>query len=181
MARLQGKIARKYAAALLGLLPPQEFEPARDALHSFAEIWESSPNLQAALQSPGVPMNERLAVVKELAKRVKSGGQMVENFLGLLLENNRLAGISVIAAEFSILVAELKKLLALKISSAFPISDGEQGTLSASVKKEFGDLASISWEVHPEIIGGLKIQSGDTVLDGSIGTSLRRIGAELLE
>ncbi len=180
MAQVSEKIAKRYAKALFELCEVTELDGVKGQLQAFTDAWTDSKSLRDAIQNPAFPMNERISVIKAVADKAGVTNDRVQNLLSLLTENRRLTSLAVITQIFSSMIDALKKALALTVTSAFPIPSEEVAAAKEKVQKELGGLASIAWEVDPALIGGLRIQAGDKLLDTSIKNSLERIRAELM-
>jgi len=174
------KTARRYARALFELCEPSRLEITRQALFDFTALWEESPEIRINLLNPALPLTQRSAALQTIAGRILESDPHWPGFLTLLLNNKRLGDIRAIAQAFAQIVAEVKKLLSLRISSAFALPSEEQNSISAKISSEFGSLASIEWTVDPELIGGLRIKAGDRLLDGSLKGSLDRLRTQLM-
>lgn len=180
MSRSPGKIAKRYAKALFDSYQPAQLEDVAGWLRSLSQAWSDSEELRASLLNPAVPLNERIAVVEELSRRAGSGDASLINFGRLLLENGRIAHLPEVSVAFSLLVDLLKKRLALEVVSAFDIDSGEREQILEQVRRDFGGLASIEWSVDSAIIGGLRIQAGDLLLDGSVAGALADLKTSLM-
>ena len=180
MAKDDGRVARRYARAIFELYQPQELDQASGALRSFHSLWKTNKELRDSLKNPANPIGERLEVVRQVAQRIKSGDQNLTNFLCLLLSNGRLDAIGPICEAFQAMIDQLKKRLALEITSAFPIDDGEKGEILGRIQKDFGAMASIAWHVSPELLGGLRIKAGDQLLDSTIDGALSSLTEDLI-
>jgi F-type H+-transporting ATPase subunit b len=55
-----------------------------------------------------------------------------------------------------------------EVSSALPLTDAEQNTIRAEVGRKAGAGVAVSFQVDPELLGGLKIRVGDRLIDGSV-------------
>ncbi len=176
MPKESGKVAKRYARALFELCPPAEIEAMSRQLHEFAATYAENAELRAALLNPAIPLDARLEVVRDLTR----GSETVSNFISLVLSNNRLGAMAEIARTFADMVAALKKLLALEVISAFPLAEGERAEIKGRVEKEYGSLATLSWQVDRDIVGGLVIRSGDLLLDGSVRGALERAKSALV-
>lgn len=181
MAKTPSKVAKRYARAIFESLEPAKLESAVSALNALTAAWSENENLRAALVHPGIILAERAAVVEALAKRVGNDDALIVNFAQLLLENGRIAILPEVSAAFSALVDLLKKRLALEITSAFEIENAEREQILEQVRRDFGGMASIQWGVDREIIGGLRIQAGDMLLDGSIAGALADLRESLTQ
>lgn len=179
MSSLDTKTARLYAKSLFDSLSQDQLDSYSKALAEFAALWQSSSELREAMESPVVSSSEKYRVLKDLSDQIQSDSTKLSNFLCLLQSNKRLSGISQISAAFDQMLAHLKKLLSIEVTSAFEIDSGERQALESKLRTEHGAMVSVSWQVDPELLGGLRIQSGDKLLDGSIRSSLERLRSEL--
>jgi F-type H+-transporting ATPase subunit delta len=180
MSRSPGKIAKRYARALFESYDPSKLEEIAAALQDLANAWTSNESLRTALVNPAVPLSERQSIVEDIARRAGNNDQFLINFSCLLLENGRIASLPEVATGFALLLDLLKKRLALEVTSAFDIDGGEREQILDQVRRDFGGLASIEWHVDKEIIGGLRIQAGDLLLDGSVSGALADLRTSLI-
>lgn len=76
---------------------------------------------------------------------------------------------------FSKVPADAKSLSGeLEVVSAMPLSDDEQ----SKVKKELG-VDNVTFNVEPEILGGLIVRSEDRVVDGSVRRDMNELASRL--
>lgn len=174
MAASQGKVAKRYARALFEACQPANLEEVRGVLKTFTATWAGNAGLQEAMVNPAIPLEQRVNVITEIGKTISSRPE-ITSFLSLLVSNHRITALPQISEAFSKLVDEVQKLLALEISSAFPLSDSERSAVMSRIQKDFGSAASIQWHVDRSLIGGVTVKSGDKLLDGSVKGSLERI------
>ena len=179
MAKIEGKVANRYARALLDSVSLNSLDALRERLALVSSLWLENSSLQVACLNPAIPEKARQAIVADLAEKIAPKVKAFVNFLSLLLENKRLSLLPAISETFARLVDELKKQMAVEITSAFQISDLERSALEGKVKDQFGALAQISWQVDPDILGGLVVRSGDKLLDSSVRGALSQIQTQL--
>lgn len=177
--KIDGKTAKRYAKALFDLTEHDQLDSVIDGLKEITEIWSNSAELREALTNPTYKTDEQISVAGDVAKLAKDSVSFV-NFVKLLTENKRIGGIAEITDAFSTLVAELREILSLTITSAKEVSEGDKTALLEKVKGEFGSLATIYWEIDPGLIGGMIVRAGDKQLDGSVRGNLEKIRTELL-
>ncbi len=67
-----------------------------------------------------------------------------------------------------------------RVTSATPLTAEEQGRLKASLKRRFGQELALALTVDPRILGGLVVQVGDVVIDGSLAGKLDALQDQLL-
>jgi F-type H+-transporting ATPase subunit b len=65
------------------------------------------------------------------------------------------------------------------ITTALPLSAGEQETVASSLTEHLGERPELEFEVDPSILGGLVIRIGDRVVDGSVAGKLVALQEQL--
>lgn len=180
MAKTTGKIAKRYARALLEYTPHGELKNVRDCLKVFVDSWVSNDELRDALGNPAYPLSNRSDALRAISQKFSPTAPSLQNFLVLLLQNNRLDGVEEIWKIFSSMIDELEKVLNVEVISAFEVSAAEQSEIKETMKSRFGGLATVRWETDPSLLGGLLIRSGDKQLDNSIRGSLEKVKAQIL-
>ena len=68
---------------------------------------------------------------------------------------------------------------AAQVTSALPLNHEEQEAVKKNVLAKMGGRAEVSFQVDPSILGGLVIQVGDKVLDGSVAAQLEGLRKSL--
>lgn len=174
------KISKRYARALLELCQASELEAMRDSLTQLSEALVAAPGALNALANPAYPMAERAAAIRSIAEKVRPGDPRFANFAQIVLEAGRLGALREIGRIFADMVDQLKKRLALEITSAHAIPSGEQQEMQQMIEKEFGSLASVQWSVDSKLIGGLRVRAGDKLLDSSIQGALESLEERLI-
>jgi F-type H+-transporting ATPase subunit delta len=173
-------IARKYARALFELYELPALEELRGSLFEFAQLWEGNAQFRAALENPAISLTERGQVLRAVSEKLRPSDTTFANFFEVLLKNKRLAEIQSIAEALALIVEEVKRILSLKITSAFEVPAAERDGIGQRVQSEYGAMAAIEWLVDRDLIGGMTIKSGDKLLDASLKGALERMRTELL-
>lgn len=184
MARGLGKVARKYARALLDSYDVRELDAVRTALNKLSTLWQENAELRQSLLNPGSDFNNRAQVLSDISALLRGNAAVKDrafaNFLQIIFENQRLNIIPELAIIFSELVDEVHKQLQIELTSAFDLSEEERQGITHKIKADFGQLAQISWKVDRGIVGGLLIKSGDRLIDSSVRGALDLYRAELV-
>ncbi len=183
MHTIDGKTAKRYARSLLDVVlaagPDQEkLDKQLSALRAFAEAWGGSAELREAVLNPAYKAAEKQAVVSDIAAKIFED-KYFKNFLLVMFENKRLGGVKEIADSLELLIAELKNSLSLEIATATELSADEKQQIENKMQQDFGSLATVSWKVESDLIGGMVVRAGDKLLDGSIKGNLERMKAQL--
>lgn len=179
MTKVSDKIAKRYARALFMAYPHEILDGVRESLNRAAALFRENESLLEVVGNPAYPSAQRSAVVEEVFSRVRPDDHVFTGLARELFANGRIGGIERVAKLFSDMVDELRKFLTISVTSAFDISGDERARLENDLKQRVGGMASVSWATNPDLIGGLRIQMGDKLLDGSIAGSLEKLRAEL--
>lgn len=170
-------VATTYADALHGAAVDQESvdEVARD-LGDFVAAMRESRELTLALTSPDVQPADRRAVIEALTE---GAHELVRNFLLVLLDRGRLPDLPDIQRAFASKVTEAEGRIEVHAITAIPLTDDLRKRVVDKLEEKTGRRVELSESVDPEIIGGLVLEFGASVVDASLRTRLARLGADL--
>ena len=104
-----------------------------------------------------------------------------QNFLRVLIENDRLAALPEIAAIYEELKNEREGVVEAVITSAFPLDKGQLDALVAEIEGRFKRKVQPQVKVDDALIGGVRMQVGDEVIDGSVRGRLAAMAAALMK
>jgi F-type H+-transporting ATPase subunit delta len=66
-----------------------------------------------------------------------------------------------------------------RIESAAPVSEALQQSVKANLTQRYGNSLNINFAVNPALIGGLRVQVGSDVFDGSVRARLHELEAAM--
>lgn len=101
------------------------------------------------------------------------------NLILLLVENNRIGILPQISALFEQLKASHDGVLEARITSAFSMDDLQKNSLVANLEQKFKRKIEAKVSVDPELIGGVKVEIGDEILDTSVRGKLELMAVAL--
>ena len=160
------EIATVYARSLFEVAQEQgKLDEIREQLGQFADALEADRDLQVFFFSPYFSSQEK----KEgLHKALSGADDVLVNFLELLIENHRMPALFRIRREFDRLWEQENKLLPVQITSAVELDDEVKAQIIDRIAQQTGQKVESSSSVDPDILGGLIVRVGNTVLDASI-------------
>lgn len=100
-------------------------------------------------------------------------------FLGELAANRRMALLPEIAALYEDLKRESESQLLVKVTSAMALDAAQSEQLKASLKRRFKRDIELETQVDASLLGGVVIDTGSEVIDGSIRGRLQRLSGAL--
>lgn len=184
MAKNEGKIAKRYAKALFELCKPEELDVREAALKQIAFEISHHKDLLETLRNPGIPNSQKVAVLQGLVQLVSANDGVLSNFISIVLDQGRILLLDTIVTCFSQLIIEFKKIFNLQVTSAFTLSDQERTDLQRDIQQGipagYAQYVTLNWKQDSELIGGLKISSGDKVVDATVSGALSRLAQEMI-
>ena len=170
-------IARPYAVAAYKLGREQKALGKWSEMLGFAAAVASDAQIKAYIQDPKVVSDDLLATfLKVCGDKLNENGQ---NLIKVLVEYGRLSILPEISSAFEALKAQDEGTLDAEIIAAAKISAADTKDLVKRLEAKFGKKIEASVSVDPEIIGGIKIIVGDTVIDASVKGQLQNLAYTL--
>jgi F-type H+-transporting ATPase subunit delta len=170
-------VARPYAkAAFQEAQGDKRLAQWSDTLRAAATA-VSDPRVHELLGNPGVS-GEDLAqfVMGVTGPALDEHGQ---NFFRTLAENHRLGYLPEISTLFDKYKDEAESVVDVTVTSAAPIDAAQQAALAKALERKLKRSVRLHCETDPTLIGGAVLRAGDTVIDGSLLSRLKRIAFEL--
>ena len=168
-------ISRRYAKALVQLAVEQnQVERFGKELGQFSLLLADQGLLRLILESPTFPMDRKATILSDLLGNMQPAGT-VRDFLGLLLEKDRLQYLAQIAGDYRALADELSGIVRAKVTAAAPLSEAQCQAISGTLQHQTGKQVELTVAVNPALLGGLQAEIGGQLIDGSLKTQLNRI------
>jgi len=102
-----------------------------------------------------------------------------QNLVKILAENRRLQAFPEISVMFNQLKADFDKEIDVDITSAVKLNKKQQTDIGKSLEKRLARKVKLNCSVDPELVAGVLIKAGDTVIDGSLRSKLNRLSDAL--
>ncbi len=170
-------IARPYAVAAYKLGSEQKTLAKWSEMLSFASAVVNDAQMKAYIENPKVVSSDlQDAFLKVCDSKLNDSGQ---NLIKVLIEYGRLSILPAITSAFETLKAQDEGMLEAQIVAAVKPSAAEVKDLVARLEVKFGKRIEATVSVDAEIIGGIKIIVGDTVIDASVKGQLQNLAYTL--
>ncbi len=167
------EIASVYARSLFEVAQEQDkLDTVRDEIGEFADALNGSRELQVFLFSPYFSSQEKS---DGLDKAISGGDETVVNFLKLLVEKHRMPVIFRIRSELDQLWEEENRMLPVTVTSAVELDEGTVKQIGDRIAEQTDRNVDLSSRVDPDILGGIIVQVGNSVLDASIRNRLENL------
>lgn len=163
-------LATKYARALLDLtLPLAEAERESTAanLRAFRDLYQQSPDLRGALDSPAVVMAARQRVIVEVCARMQLS-DLLRRFLLVTAEHGRLALLPKIVSAFEELLDAQSGRVTADVAVPAALAPAQQAEIEQRLTALTGKQVRARFTVDPSLIGGFRAAIASTVYDASL-------------
>ena len=180
MAHKSEKVEKKYAEALFALSNDGNREERLQILEEWVKLLKDIPEMLALIENPSFQEWDRNGLLCDTMQQFCPGDQVMMDFVMELAANHRLGELPSIVENYRSLLRASKGIVAAQISSAFEITEEEKEELKVEMQQALGSEVEIEWLVNPDLIGGLVIKIGDSVIDNSLQGALARMQRDLL-
>jgi F-type H+-transporting ATPase subunit delta len=175
-------VARPYAEALFRVAQAgqESYNLAAwsEAVSELAQLGNNA-EVQAYARNPKASESDVAATIISLVKSPLNAE--VKNFLAMLIENDRIALLPEIGAQFEALKNGLEGAADVEITSAFAMSEAQVAELVTTLEKKFSRKLKPTVTVDPLLIGGVRVVVGDEVLDTSVRAKLQQMRVALVQ
>src|SRR5262245_42242839 len=167
------EIAAVYARSLFEVAKERnKLDLVREQLGTFADALDETRELQVFSFSPYFSTTEKQ---DGLDRAVSDADPVVVNFLKLLIENHRMPVIFRVRRGYDELWEQENKLLPVRVTSAVELDEGTVGQIGDRIAQQTGRKVDLSSEVDPDILGGIVVRVGNSILDASIRNRLESL------
>jgi F-type H+-transporting ATPase subunit delta len=172
------EIAAVYARSLFEVAKEQDkLDVVREQLGAFVDALNENRELQVFFFSPYFSTEEKKA---GLDRAVTGADPAVVNFLRLLIEKHRMPVIFRTRAVFDALWEEENRLLPVNITSAVELDEATVRQLGDRIAEQTDRKVELSARVEPDILGGIVVQVGNSVLDASVRNRLEQLRKQVM-
>jgi len=147
-------------------------------LFSFARAVSSDAELELALGSKLGNPDAKATLARNLLTKAKALPATVV-IVSSLVRSPRGRRIGALLTSAADIVADQGGCLVATVTSAQPLESGQLNTVSAVIALRYGRKAVLNTVVDPGSLGGVRIQVGNDVIDGSIATLLEDLRLQL--
>jgi F-type H+-transporting ATPase subunit delta len=170
-------IGRPYAEAVFKSAREKKTIAAWSEMLKYAAAVASEEQVSALISNPSVSAKQVADIFLEIGKnKLNEEGR---NLIMLMADNGRLDILPQVSESFEQLKLQHEGMLDANIVSAFALNGGQLRQLIVMLEKRFKCEINAKVSVDPELIGGVKVEIGDEVLDTSVRGKLEAMAVAL--
>ena len=171
------EIAQVYSRSLFEVAKEEsKLDRLRDELGAFADALAENRELSVFFFSPYFSTEEKEA---GLRRAIVDADPTLVNFLELLIEKHRMPVIFRVQRQFDVLYDRENKRLPVEVTSAVALDATVVEALEERIREQTGQNVQLESNVDPDILGGLVLRVGNSILDASIRHRLEQLRREV--
>ena len=171
------EIAQVYSRSLFEVAKEQgKLDDIREQLGEFADALDANRELQVFFFSPYFSTEEKK---DGLARAVTQADEILINFLGLLLDKHRMPVVFRIRRQLDERWEEENAMLRVEVTSAVELDDSVVRQIGNRVGEQTDRKVELASRVDPDILGGIVLRVGNSIIDASIRNRLDQLRREV--
>ncbi|MFI5854237.1 F0F1 ATP synthase subunit delta [Streptomyces parvulus] len=152
-------------------------DDVEDELFRFGRIVSSNTELRAALTNRSASASAKGELLRSLLGNRADAS--TERLVTRLVTAPRGRSLETGLESLSKLAADRRDRMVAVVTSAVPLSDTQKQRLGVALAKVYGRPMHLNLDVDPEVVGGIRVQVGDEVINGSIADRLEEAGRRM--
>jgi F-type H+-transporting ATPase subunit delta len=168
--------ARRYAKAVFQLAEEERHVEEWAKRLASVRVLLSDPEIAAVLTNPTIAIEDRMSLISDPPHVLDPEAT---NLAKLLIESNRVGDAGGIEDEFQRLADEAAGRVRATVTTAVELTPGDRDRVEVELSKRLGKEIRMKVVVDPRILGGLKLQYGDHLVDASVSTRLQQLRRRL--
>lgn len=172
-------VGRIYAEALIELAEQQQqLDAVAEEAADLQSLIDSDADLMRLLSNPIIGRDAKQGII-ERAFAGKSSDTLYR-FLQVVGRKDRLADLPDILAAVDQMMAERRNELPVTAIVATELDAATADRVAAGIGEATGKNVTLTQDVDPSLLGGIKLRIGDQLIDASVATQLNRIEQQLI-
>lgn len=165
------EITGASARALFDLANAVDAVDAADvALRTIVETVRGNVELRDALADPALPADKKRAIMSELF--AGAGSPEAVAVASSVVERGHAAQLGDVLAAYGKIAEAERGIVVAEVTTAVPMADDTRASMVQKLSAALGRPVSLREKVDASIIGGVRINVGGRVLDGSLSSQL---------
>jgi ATP synthase F1 delta subunit len=167
------EIAQVYARSLFEVAREEDkLDEIREELGQFSQALEESRDLSVFVFSPYFSTQEKK---DGLGTALEDADPSFVNFLELLLEHHRMPVIHRVRRQYENLWEKENRLLPVDVTTAIELDEQTVKSIGDRIGEQTGRKVALTSRVDPDILGGIVLRVGNSIMDASIKSRLDQL------
>lgn len=171
-------LARPYAKAVFELAQESDAFAQWSTVLAQLAVVSQDADFSVLVNDPRIQGSQLADLLIDVCKEsLPEGG---DNFINLVVQNDRLDALSDIDELYTELVAKAQQSVNAEVVTAFALSDSQKVSLTQALETRLGLKVTLDEVVDSSLVGGAIVRAGDLVIDGSARGRIEKLSSTLL-
>jgi len=156
----------------------RKLDDLEDELFRFSRVVAAQPELRIALSNPLLPPERKHDLISWLLEGKVT--DVTQRLISEAAEHPRGRSLDANLEEYARLAAQWRERLVAVVRTATELSADQRARLAAALAGAYGHEVHLNVVIDPGVIGGLSVQVGDEVIDGTVASRVAAVRRRLV-
>jgi len=173
--------ANSYSLALYELAEENNvLDEVENHSSSIIQLISSSDDFNSLIKNPTNKKDDQLNVILKISKNYKLNN-LLTKFLSFLISKRRFFYVKNILKNFMETCSKKRGEVKAELTASKKLTENEIHKIKEDLTKNFSSKIKLNYKYDPNLIGGLIVQVGSTMVDTSIKNKLQQIENRMIE
>ncbi|MGH3223704.1 MAG: F0F1 ATP synthase subunit delta [Streptosporangiaceae bacterium] len=164
-------------ASVLAAQADDGLDELEDGLFRFGRVVAGQPELRSALASTWLPDAQKRELLGALLDGKATG--VTRRLIEQMVIHPRGRALSVALDVCAEVAARCREQLIAEVHTAVELSAGQRRRLAAALAQSYGHQVHLNIVLDPSVVGGISVQIGDELIDGTAASRLAEVRRKL--
>ena len=174
-------LAGRYATALYELAEAdKQLDTVAQDLSAISDMVADSDDLSRLIRSPVIARDDQIAAMDAILTQA-GVSELTKRFIGVVAQNRRLFALTAMIKQFQGILARRRGELTAEVTTAQALTDAQRQAIEDGLKKAMGTKVAVDARVDEDLLGGLMVKVGSSMIDSTIKTKLQQLRLSMRE
>lgn len=172
-------VAKRYAQAYIDFAAPRiGIERCVDEMKSIKWVMRENKSLETFFRVPDISRGDKTRILDNILKKFLSEETRI--FIKYLIDKGRMTALKDIADHIRLEYAHAE-LTDVVLRTTFPLELDLVTAIKEKLEARLKKKTNLYLELDPDLLGGVQIVVGNTIIDGSVRNRLNALRKKLLQ
>ena len=173
--------SNRYSLALYELAEEENvLDEVENHSSSIIQLISSSDDFSSLIKNPTNKKDDQLSAILKISKNYKLNN-LLTKFLSFLISKRRFFYVKNILKNFMETCSKKRGEVKAELTLSKKLTENEIYKIKEDLTKNFSSKIKLNYKYDPNLIGGLIVQVGSTMVDTSIKNKLQQIEKRMIE
>ena len=170
-----------YAQALFELANEENsLKKIEEQVLGISKLINESEEFRYLIKNPTTSLDDLIKVMETISEK-NDFDNLLKRFLVFLIQKRRFFYLEKILIDFLEVCSKSRGEIKAELFSAKELSETDISNIKEELSQNFGANIKLNYKYDPNLIGGLVLKVGSTMVDNSIKNKLQQIQKQMIE